>query len=84
MLQGKRWLVFMGILVFLLSDCGKTENGVGKVAMEKTDSSREVSFDTRIIWHSGLLAEEGDLKESGVVYEDAPVDFQDEVAEEML
>ena len=84
MLQGKNWLFFMGILVFLLSGCGKTENGETEVSMEGTDSNRAVSFDTRIIWHSGLLIEEGDLKESGVVYEDAPITFQDEVAEEML
>ena len=48
-------------------------------------SERTVTSDTNMGYYTlGLRVENGDLKESGAVFEDGPVEFQDPVIEEML
>ena len=69
--------------IFFVTACGGSWNGtVSEVKPE--DITREVSSELRGMGQSGLLVEEGELKESGVIYEDAAITFQDEVIEEML
>lgn len=72
----RKILFFIGLMVSLLSGC----------AVEDTvpeNPGREVSDERRLFgMGTGILPEE--WKESGVVYEDAPIEFQDEVIEEML
>lgn len=46
--------------------------------------SRSVSSEFRGFWKSGLEITNGDLKESGVKFEDSVIEFQDPVIEEML
>lgn len=67
------------LVMLLLFGCGKTEEQGAA-----NDSNRTISYEVRYNGTVGLLVEEGELKESGVVYADAPIDFQDEVVEEML
>lgn len=74
----KKWL-WIGLLIPLLFGCGKVKEQSGV-----NDFNRNISYEVRYNGTVGLLVEEGELKESGVVYEDAPIDFQDEVVEEML
>lgn len=71
----KKWGLFFAIVVFFFIGCGEAAS---------ESSTREVSSEFRGFGEVGLLVEEGELKESNVVYEDAPVDFQDAVIEEML
>ncbi|MBQ8040288.1 MAG: hypothetical protein IJ274_10540 [Lachnospiraceae bacterium] len=73
-----KWFL-LGMAVLLLSGCGEA----GKQDVNNS-SKREVSYEVRYSGRVGLLVEEGELKESSVVFEDAPIDFQDEVVEEML
>lgn len=73
MLFLKKSILSIGIMVFLFSGCA-AENNV-----------RDVSSEYKIFGlGTGLKVEEGDLKESGIIYEDMPIVFQDKVAEEML
>lgn len=70
-------MFIFGAAVLLLSGCGAEEPQTG-------DSAREVSSEFRPWMNSSGLNVEQDLKESGVSYEDAPIEFQDEAIEEMV
>lgn len=70
-------ILFFGVLVLLCSGCSVAET-------KPENTIQEVSSEVRITRQSGLLVKEGELKESGVLYEDMPIEFQDEVVEEML
>ncbi len=85
MLGFRKWVLFIAVVVLLLSGCGETETKTENNGTMATESGNEVSSEFRpFVGRSGLLVEEGELKESGVVYEDAPITFQDAVIEEML
>lgn len=71
----RKRLLFIVIAALLLSGCGMTEN-------VQESGARKVSSERRAFGKTGLQEEE--WKESGVSYEDAPIEFQDEVIEEML
>jgi len=70
----KRALIFILIAVALLSGCGEAEdNSAGK---------REVTTQAGGLGHNKIYTE--GLKESGMVFEDVPMEFSDPVMEEML
>lgn len=78
----RKWILFMAVVVLFLSGCGTK---IGENEAMSTENENEVSSEFRpFSGRSGLLVEEGELKESGVVYEDAVITFQDAVIEEML
>ena len=66
------------LVILLLSGCGLSDTPV-------PPGGGKVSSDTNLGYYAlGLRVENGDLKESGAVFEDGPVAFQDPVIEEML
>ena len=66
------------LVILLLTGCGLSDTPV-------PPSGEKVSSDTNLGYYAlGLRVENGDLKESGAVFEDGPVAFQDPVIEEML
>ena len=67
-------MVFLITVVLSLSGCGTVEEDTSDVSAEKRLLGRG----------PGLNIERGDLKESGVVFEDGSMEFQDPVVEEML
>ena len=71
----KKYYLLFVIFIFLLSACGSAEDG-----LESTQ--REVSSEFRGFFMGYRF--EMEERESGMVYEDKPVVFQDEVMEEML
>uniref|UniRef100_UPI004055B6AB hypothetical protein n=1 Tax=Agathobacter sp. TaxID=2021311 RepID=UPI004055B6AB len=77
MFRVKKCVLFIAAAALLFTGCAAAE-------MKQEDTTREVSSKFRGMGQSGLLVEEGELKESGVIYEDAAITFQDEVIEEML
>lgn len=77
MLRLKKCVLFIVTTALLFAGCAATET-------KPESTAREVSAEFRGLGESGLLVEEGELKESGVIYEDAAITFQDEVIEEML
>ena len=78
MFRLKKCVLFMITTALLFSGCAAgTET-------KPEDTVREVSPEFRGFGQSGLLVEEGELKESGVIYEDAAIIFQDKVIEEMI
>ncbi len=73
MLYLKKSIIFFGIAALLFSGCGIEKN-------KPEDNIREVSSENRFMgWGSSI-----EVKESGVIYEDAIIEFQDSVIEEML
>lgn len=70
--------MFLGIVVLLFIGCGIEEN-------KQESDVRKISSEVRLMGRGmNLRTEEGDIKESGKVYEDAVIEFQDPVVEEML
>ncbi len=67
--------LFMAVVVLLLSGCGNTQDS-------SESTHREVSSEFRGFYMSYLF--EMKERESGMIYEDKPVVFQDEIMEEML
>ena len=66
------------LVILLLTGCGLSD-------MPAPPGGGKVSSDTNLGYYTlGLRVENGDLKESGAVFEDGPVAFQDPVIEEML
>lgn len=66
------------LVILLLTGCGLSDTPV-------PPGGGKVSSDTNLGYYTlGLRVENGDLKESGAVFEDGPVEFQDPVIEEML
>lgn len=70
----KKRVLYFVLAVFLFCGCGEAE----------ATQIKELPSEIRGSENFGTGLTEGELKESGVVYEDAPVDFQDEVIEEMF
>lgn len=75
MFRLKKCIVFLGIALFFLSGCKET-------GTSQENNMREVSSEFRGLGRSILTEEE--WKESGTLYEDVPVEFQDPVVETVL
>ena len=71
-------------VLLMLAGCGKAaeEQAQGTAQGQAKEQERTVSAEFEGFGASGLSAEQ--LKESGAVFEDGPVEFQDSVTEEML
>lgn len=82
----KKWVLCLGIVVFLFCGCGPMESGFKAEDILESET-REVSSESRGLSRTYLgigIDVETDLKESRVVYEDAPMVFQDKAVEEMF